>query len=154
TTNATEPAQPTFPAPPADAVVFSRPAGNNVLALGVVPGKKLKLQASVVGGQGKGLDGLHVSFGVGSKGLDATPCGLGCYRATAAGKTPPRTVEVRVAGETPVTWRVDLPKRWPAPDGSQLVARATRTFRNLRTLTTQDSLSSGLGRTLHTLWTL
>src|SRR5206468_3733137 len=50
----TVPASTGFPAPPQGAVVFSRPYGNNVLALGVVPGRPLRLQASVLG-QGQGV---------------------------------------------------------------------------------------------------
>jgi hypothetical protein len=152
TTATTTPSGSAFPAPPAGAVVFSRQAGDNVVALGVVPGKPLKLQASVLGSQGQGVDGLDVSFGAGSQRLGATPCGKGCYSATAT-KTPP-AVEVRIGGKKPVTWNVSLPKPWPPRDGSSVVAQATRTFNNLKTLTTNDSLSSGVGRTLHTLWTL
>jgi hypothetical protein len=146
--------EPAFPAPPAGAVVFSRQSGGNVVALGVVPGKPLELQASVLGSQGQGVDGLDVSFRVGSKMLDGTPCGPGCYRASAPSKRPPQTVEVRIGGKKPVAWNVRLPKQWPPPDGSSIVARATRTFNDLQTLTTDDSLSSGPGRTLHTHWTL
>ena len=153
-TTATTPSGPAFPAPPAGAVVFSRQAGDNVIALGVVPGKRLGLQASVLGSQGQGVNGLDVSFGVGSHRVDATPCGPGCYRATApAGKTP-KAIEVRVGGKTPSPWIVQLPKQWPPPDGTSVVRRATRTFLGLETLTTDDLLSSGIGRTLHTHWTL
>ena len=81
--------EPAFPAPPKGAVVFSRPAGNDVVALGVVPGKRLLLQASVLGGQGQGLEGLGVSFGVGGKTLRGDPCGPGCYRAKAASSKVP-----------------------------------------------------------------
>ena len=51
-----------------------------------------------------------------------------------------------------MAWRVPLPKPWPPRDASAIVARATKTFRGLKTLTTDDALSSGLGRTLHTRW--
>ena len=146
--------EPAFPAPPKGAVVFSRPAGNDVVALGVVPGKRLLLQASVLGGQGQGLEGLGVSFGVGGKTLRGDPCGPGCYRAKAPSSKVPEAIDVRVAGKSPVTWHVALPKPWPPRDASAIVAHATKTFRALKTLTTDDSLSSGLGRTLHTHWTL
>ena len=146
----TRPSEPAFPAPPKGAVVFGRPAGNDVLALGVVPGKPLRLQASILGGQGQGVEGLDVSFGVGGRTLTGKPCGPGCYRATT--KQVPKAVEVRVVGKKPITWNVPLPKPWPPRDASSIVARATKTFRKLKTLTTDDSLSSGLGRTLHTRW--
>jgi hypothetical protein len=146
--------EPAFPAPPKGAVVFSRPAGNRVLALGVVPGKRLLLQASVLGGQGQGLEGLGVTLGLGGKTLKSDPCGPGCYRAQAPSSKVPEAIDVRIAGEKPVTWHVPLPKPWPPRGASALVAHATKTFRALKTLTTDDSLSSGLGRTLHTHWTV
>jgi len=152
-TNATTSPASAFPAPPAGAVVFSRQAGDRALALGVVPGDPLRLQASVVGIQGQGLDGLDVSFDTGSKSLDATACGRGCYGATLPAKKP-QTIAVRIGGKAPVTWNVQLPKQWPPRDASSLMARASRTFRGLQTLRTDDSLSSGLGRVLHTHWTL
>ena len=144
----------TFPAPPKGAVVFSRQAGNDVLALGVVPGERLLLQASVLNGEGHGASGLGVSFGVGSKRATATPCGDGCYRAAIASPGTPKVVEVRVKGTQakPVAWHVRLPTRWPPPDASRIVARATRALRSLRTLTIDDSLSSGIGKTLYTHW--
>jgi hypothetical protein len=145
-----------FPASPPGAVVFSRESGNDVIALGVVPRNRLLLQTSVLSGQGIGVPGLDVSFRVGSKQAAARPCGDGCYRATIASPRTPKVVEVHVSGTkpTPVTWRVQLPKRWPPPDASQIVARATRALRSLRTLTIDDSLSSGLGRTIYTHWTV
>jgi hypothetical protein len=148
----TRTSEPSFPAPPKDAVVFSRPAGNNVLALGVVPGKRLLLQASVLGIQGQGLEGLDVSFGVGGKTLTGKPCGAGCYRTKTASSKVPKAIEVHVAGKKPVTWRVPMPRPWPPHDGSAIVARAAQTIRKLQTLTIDDALSSGLGRTLHTRW--
>jgi hypothetical protein len=146
--------EPSFPAPPKGAVVFSRPAGSDVLALGIVPGKRPLLQASVLGGQGQGVKGLAVSFGVGGTTLRGTPCGPGCYRAKTSSANLREAIELRVAGKKPVTWRVSLPKPWPPPDGSAIVARASKTFRKLKTLTTDDSLSSGLGRTVRTHWTI
>jgi hypothetical protein len=144
--------EPAFPAPPEGAVVFSRTAGNQVIALGVVPGKRLLLQASVLGGQGEGVEGLDVSFGLGRRTLQGDPCGPGCYRTQAPSSKVPEAIDLRVSGKKPVTWSVPLPKPWPPRDASAIVARATKTFRQLKTLTTDDSLSSGLGRTLHTRW--
>src|SRR2546428_2852554 len=52
-----------FPAPPARTVVFARADGSNVLALAAGPrGRALLLQASVLDTQGKGVEGLDVSF--------------------------------------------------------------------------------------------
>lgn len=143
-----------FPAPPPGAVVFARQSANDVLALGVVPGKRLLLQTSVLNGQGKGFPGLGVSFRVGAKQATAQPCGDGCYRATIVSPGAPKAVEVRVSGTTrrPVAWRVPMPARWPPPDASHIVSRTSRALRSLRTLTIDDSLASGVGKTLYTHW--
>jgi hypothetical protein len=122
-----------FPAPPAGAVVFSREAGPDALALAVVPrGSRVLAQASVVGQQGTGVNGLRVSFGS----VSATPCGAGCYRATLP---RPRAIDVHV-GRT--RWLVPLPSPWPARDASALVTRAAHVWRSLRTLSFYDRLAS------------
>jgi hypothetical protein len=144
-----------FPAPPPGAVVFSRPDGSDVVALAVVPGRKLALQASVVGGQGEGVDGLNVSFRVGSHAADGQPCGAGCYRASVPSAGSPKLVEVAVKrdkGRT--TWRVAMPRQWPPADASALVGRATRTFKALRTVGVRDWLASGPGQSVFTRWTI
>jgi hypothetical protein len=143
-----------FPAPPQGAVVFSRPDGSDVLALAVVPGRRLVLQASVVGGQGQGVDGLKISFRVGSRVVASQSCGAGCYRGTTSTPGAPKTVEVDVARAKPTTWRVTMPRPWPPPDASALVARATRAYRGLRTFAIQDRLSSGPGQVVSTRWTV
>ncbi len=144
-----------FPAPPQNAVVFSRQDGSDVLALAVVPGRRLLLQASVVGGQGEAVGGLKVSFRVGSNVLTGKPCGAGCYRATAAPSGKPRLVDVNVArrGRT-TTWQVPMPRLWPPPDASALLARATRTYRSLRTFVIHDRLASDPKRAARTVWTI
>src|SRR5690349_1091118 len=68
-----------FPVPPRGAVVYARQWGGSAVALGVVPGQRTLLaQASVLGPQGRGTNGLTVSL----NGRRAHPCGAGCYRAT------------------------------------------------------------------------
>ena len=149
------PATSGFPEPPPRAVTFSRPDGHNVLALGVVPGRKLKLQASVLGEQGEGVSGLNVSFRVGGRNAAAVPCGAGCYDASLKSASPPKVVEVAVKrGSGTTTWRVPMPRLWPPADASPIVARATREFRALRSVAVRDWLASGPGQSLFTRWTL
>jgi hypothetical protein len=144
-----------FPAPPQGAVVFSRPDGSDVLALAVLPGRKLGLQASVLGRQGKGVDGLNVSFRVGSQKAEGQSCGAGCYRADLASAVSPKLVEVAVKRDRgTTTWRVPMPRQWPPADASAIVQRATRTFRALRTVAVRDWLASGPGHPLFTRWEL
>lgn len=154
TTPTAPPATSSFPSPPNGAVVFSRAAGSDVLALAVVPGRTLGLQVSIVDNERKGVDGLEVWFRVGSHVAVAESCGAGCYGATATTKGAPDAVAVQVRGSTSATWRVPMPRPWPPPDGSALVAHATRAYRSLRTLTIQDRLSSGPGQVVNTHWTL
>jgi hypothetical protein len=144
-----------FPAPPHGAVVFSRQDGSDVLALAVVPGRRLRLQASVVGGQGEGVGGLKVSFRVGSDTSAGRPCAPGCYRATAARTDKPKLVEVKVVRSGRTTrWQVAMPRSWPPPSASSLVARATREYRQLRSFVIQDRLASDPKHALNTRWTI
>jgi hypothetical protein len=126
---------PAFPKPPRGAVVFSREDGPDALALAVLPGRA---QVSVVGQQGVGVDGLDVKV----NGAVARSCGRGCYSASAI---PPIAVQV---GAT--KWRVSVPQR--APDASALVARATQTWRSLRTLAFSDRLGSDATHVVRSRW--
>jgi hypothetical protein len=136
-------AAPRFPAPPANAVVFSRENGPDALALAVVPrGRSVLAQASVVGPQGTGVRGLTVSFGS----VGATACGPGCYRATLQ---RPRAIDVRV-GTT--RWLVPLPSPWPPRGASELVGRAAKVWRSLRTLVFSDRLGSDATHVVVSEW--
>ena len=149
----TAPSGPRFPAPPANAVVYSRELGSNALALGVVPqGGQVLAQASVVGPQGTGVSGLDVAFRVQDAEKTAAACGAGCYRATLATTGRPASVDVIIGGRDAVRWHVALPAQWPAPDGSALLARAGAVWRSLRSLSFSEILSSGPGDTVLSTW--
>jgi hypothetical protein len=155
TSPSVETAKKGFPAPPQGAVVFSRQDGSDVLALAVVPGRRLLLQASLLGGQGEGVEGLNVSFRVGSDVSAAQACGAGCYRATTPPTGAPTRVVVKVARpRRTTTWNVRMPQPWPPPDASALLARATRAYRSLRTFVIHDRLASDPTHSLKTLWTV
>ena len=94
---------------------------------------------SVVGQQGAGVDGLAVRV----NGVVTHRCGRGCYSVRA---TSPFDVRV---GTT--SWRVDVPAR--TPDASALVARATRTWRSLRSLSFSDRLGSDATHVVFSDWT-
>jgi hypothetical protein len=142
------PAGPAFPSPPSGAVVFSREDGPDALALAVVPGKRPVGQVSVVGGQGRGVDGLSVSLGS----TRATPCGPGCYRATLP-SAHPRSVDVRIrGGDASMRWAVPMPATWPPPDASNLVARAGNVWRSLHSLAFFDRLGSDAAHVVVSHW--
>ena len=155
TTGNSESGKTSFPVPPQRAVVFSRQDSSDVLALAVVPGRRLSLQASVVGGQGEGVEGLNVSFRVGSDVVAGQSCGAGCYRASTSPTGAPADVVVKVTrpGGT-TTWTVRMPRPWPPPDASALVERATRAYRSLRTFVIHDRLASGPKYAVRTVWTI
>jgi hypothetical protein len=146
----------TYPAPPKDAVVFARQDGSDALALAVKPvGKRLQLQASVVGRDGMGVPGLRVSFAIApgeGKRIAARACGPGCYRAEAPLPARPRAVRVEVArrkGTT--TWRVPL-ERWPAAPATQLVSRAEQVWRDLKTVQFSERLASTATDHIQSTW--
>jgi hypothetical protein len=138
------PAAPGFPAPTAGSVVFAREAGANVLALGVVPRSgDLQLQASVLDGDGHGVSGLRVVFSAGGVQRVGAACGAGCYRVTVSPARSPDAVSLVVSGRATSTgWRVALPAVWPAPDGTAIMARASRVWRSLRSLAYVERLAA------------
>jgi hypothetical protein len=142
-------ATPRFPAPPKGSIVFAREDGDDVLALAIVrrTGDDVELQASDVGQQGTGVDGLRVSFAVTAGGAahtaTAQPCGAGCYRAAVALPAAPSQVRVDVARPARRTrWLVQVPTPWPPADASALIARATRVWHALKSLSYSDRLGS------------
>jgi len=146
-------APPGFPAPPPGAVVFSREAGADALALGVVAqGAHALLQASALGPQGSGVRGLAVSFTLQGATARAAQCGAGCYRATLPLHGSPPEVTVDLRGAVSTHWRVALPSVWPPPDASRLMARAGRVWRSLRSLAYVDRLASDLLHSVTSEW--
>jgi hypothetical protein len=151
-------ARPRFPAPPKGSIVFAREDGPDVLALAVVrhAGNDLELQASDVGQEGTGVDGLRVSFAVTAGGVhtaSASPCGAGCYDAAVSLPATPSRVRVDVVRATRRTsWLVQLPTPWPPADASALIARATRVWRALKSLSYSDSLGSDASNIVLAHW--
>ena len=133
-----------FPAPPKGAVLYARQLGDEALALGVVPGRGGVLaQASVLGGQGKGVSGLTVTL----NGKRAQSCGSGCYRVRLAGR--PRSVTVHVRK---TNWNVDLPTPWPPRDGTAIVDQATAAWRGLNSLSFEERLASSARHATRSTW--
>jgi copper transport protein len=124
------------PAPPPDAVVLAQEDDDLAVGLAASPsGRDLAIRVSVLGQDGRGVSGLRVSVA----GADATACGAGCYAASTALPAPPRRVPVTVGSRRLV---FTLPERWPAPPAAQVVARAARVYRALRTLVIHERLAS------------
>ena len=133
-----------FPVPPKGGVLYARQMGGEALALGVVPqGGSVLAQASMLSGQGKGVDGLSVSL----NGRPAAGCGSGCYRTTLSGSPKSVTVHVRST-----TWNVPLPSPWPPRDGTAIVDRATAAWRALDSLTFNEHLASDAIHSTTSTW--
>ena len=148
------PREPSFPAPPRDAVVFAREDGANALALAVGPNA---VQASVVGPEGTGVSGLPLSFAVTTPtGLvipaEGTPCGPGCYSADVATAMPRRVAVAVGRGTQQRRFPFVLPRPWPPPDATALVRRSGRAWRRLKTLVWRERLASSPDRVLRTIY--
>jgi hypothetical protein len=148
-------AEPSFPGPPAGALVLARE--DRDLAVGLAVSRRagrLALQASVIG-QEQPAQGLSVSFRLGGGApVPARPCGAGCYRALAGSGSSPRRLDIAIRGpgRPDSTVSFPLPASLPAPPAAALVHRAETAWRALRTLVDHDRLSSGPGNTIYTLW--
>ena len=137
-------------APPAGPIPLPAPsvltlAAQNVrdaVTISVQPaGDQSEVTVAVMGPDGFGANGLPVRV----NGVTGTPCGQGCYTARIPGR--PAAARVDTGAGTVV-----FPLRTlPAP-GAALVARAGRLLRASSSTIYRDRLSSGAGRTLHTLW--
>ncbi len=97
-----------------------------------------RLKASVLGPQGKVVSELHVAFAPQANSTAATPCGPGCYRATAATSGRRASVQLEVGGRLAVHWRVALPAAWPPPDETALIASSV--WRSLQSLSFSETL--------------
>jgi hypothetical protein len=145
-----------FPVPPVGAVVLAAQDGVNALGLGVLRRNgKTVVQASVVSAQDTvGVSGLAVRFRIRSDRrlavVRGSACGAGCYHASVSSGWP-TSIAVVIAGHRPASTSFVLPPGTDIKPGAQIVARAERTWVNLRTLVDHDALSGG-HVTLHTIW--
>jgi len=143
------PNAPGFPSPPSGAVVFARQDGANALALALTPnGRRLSLQASVVGHDGRGVAGLPLRFAISTAtGLvvraRSAACGLGCYTTSVAAGAPRRATVLIGRGTERRRLEFALPRAWPPADATALVRRSGLVWRHLRTLVSHERLASG-----------
>jgi hypothetical protein len=107
--------------------VLAREAGDDAVALAA---QQHALRVTVIAQTGVGATGLDVRI----DGKRTTPCGAGCYERV--GPHPPRVV-VAVGSRR---LRFFVPRRVPA--AAALVARATRAFRRLRSVSYVEHLAS------------
>jgi hypothetical protein len=135
------------PRPPTGALVLAQEVGARAVALAIGQGARPRLTATVLDSSGDPASGLALSFRVGGLQLTARSCGPGCYAASAP--RAPRRVEVVLPGGA-VIFRSPV----SAPPGTEIVARAARVFRGLRSLVYVESLRSSPKPGLLTTWRL
>jgi hypothetical protein len=129
--------------PPVGATVVAGESGDRAVGLAILPGARL--QATVLGPDDKGVDGLSVGFRAGATIVSATPCGPGCYRPA----RPIRAARVTVllpSGEVSFA----IPRR--ARPASALVADARRAYAGLHSLVIHERLASSPRDRIATTW--
>jgi copper transport protein len=130
-------------APPPGATVLAGESGDRAVGLAILPGGRL--EATVLGQDNDGVDGLSVGFRADGKTVGATPCGPGCYRA----KDRIRVSRVTVLLDSgPVAFAI--PRR--AQPAQALVAEARRAYAGLRSLVIHERLASSPRNRITTTW--
>jgi copper transport protein len=119
--------------PPPGATVLAGESGGRAVGLAIAPGGRL--QATVLGPDDNGVDGLSVGFRTGGRTVGSSRCGPGCYRADE--RIDGRRVTV-VLDSGPVAF--DLPGA--TRPAANLVAEARRAFAGLRSLVIHERLAS------------
>jgi hypothetical protein len=127
------------PLPPRDAVVLALEDRDDGVTLAV---ERRRIRIAVFDGQGLGVNGLDVTVA----GAPTSACGPGCYEAQTSARG---AVAVSVAGRRLV---FHVPRA--APDASGLVARISRTFRSLRSVTYVERLASSVRNHIVSTFTL
>ena len=130
------------PLPSGRPFVVAGQAGSRAVALAV---EAAQTRAAVIGADGTGVDGLHVTIA----GRATASCGAGCYAASLP--APRRRVSVSVAGRRLV---LPVPARRPARRAGALVARVTRRFERLRSVSYVERLASAPGNGIVSDFTL
>lgn len=119
--------------PPPGATVLAGESAGRAVGLAVKPGSRL--EATVLGPDDNGVDGLSVGFRAEGRTFGSSRCGPGCYEADR--RIDARRVTVVLDSGAVV---FDLPG--PTQPASQLVGEARRAFAGLRSLVIHERLAS------------
>jgi hypothetical protein len=130
--------------PPPGATVLAGQSGE--LAVGLTALPHGRVEATILGPDGNGVDDLAVSFRTSRRLFGAKACGPGCYRAL--GRVSAGRVTVR-PGPSPAVSFV-LPTR--ARPASKLVVQARRAFQSLRSLVIHERLASSPLHRISATW--
>jgi copper transport protein len=131
-------------APPPGATVLAGESGDRAVGLAILPAGRL--QATVLGPDDNGVDGLSIAFRGGGQTLGASSCGPGCYRAL--GRIHGRHVTVVIGAAPAVSFQ--LPVR--TEPAAALVAKARHAYASLHSLVIHERLASSLRDRITTTW--
>jgi copper transport protein len=130
------------PTPPRGALTLAAQVGDRAVAVAVQRvASRLRVTTTVLGPEGKGVDGLSIAV----NGNAATRCGFGCYRSVV---DPPRMLHLTGAGAE-TTFALPPPR---TGDARALLKRIGDTFMSARTTTFHERLSSGPGQAVESDW--
>jgi hypothetical protein len=132
------------PPPPVGALTLASSLRFDGVAVAVTDrARRFRVQVSVLGSQGYGVDGLRVRVA----GAATTPCGHGCY----AGTSPvTRTLHVDI-GRGSLTFPLPRP---PFRPGKTVLGQIDARYARARTAIFDERLSSGPGQTVTSTWQL
>jgi copper transport protein len=119
--------------PPPGATVLAGESGGRAVGLAVRPGSRL--EATVLGPDDNGVDGLSVGFRAGGRTFGSNRCGPGCYRAD-------RRIDARRVTVVLDSGAVAFDLPGPTQPASRLVGEARRAFTGLRSLVIHERLAS------------
>jgi copper transport protein len=133
---------------PDQTVVLAAQDGDLAVGLGITRiDSRIALRATVLGPNGP-VSRPELRFIVEGGGdarfAAATSCGAGCYHASApaAGRLGSILLRIKSPGASATTLAFAPPARFPAPDASAIVRRATAKIGHLRTLVIRSRLAS------------
>jgi copper transport protein len=130
--------------PPAGATVLAHEVGGLAVGLAILPDRRV--EATVLGPSGGGVDGLSVAFRAAGRRTLSLACGPGCYRS----RDPVAGNRVTVALGGPQAVSFPLPARTQPASG--LVRRARKAFTSLRTVVIHERLASSPREQVLTTW--
>jgi hypothetical protein len=122
------------PLPPAGRLQLGRQDRDLAVGLSYAPGR---LTATMLAQDGTAPD-VGLALDVDGRAVPTASCGAGCFAATVGAA---RTIRIRPDGYPSVSFRIPT----AVEPGGALLGRAEGAFRRLRTVTIDESLSSGPG---------
>jgi hypothetical protein len=126
--------------------VLAAQSGGFAVGLALLPNRVV--EATVLGPDNRGVDGLAVSFHSAGRTIGSKSCGPGCYRAVQ--RLPGGRLVIRLGASPAVSF--ELPRS--SEPARTVVAEARRAYVKLRSLVIHERLASDLRHRVSTTWRL